>query len=417
VLCEVRGHFGFTGRPVVTSGRVRHFTLVLLQNYKPCHIGRFNPPATTRTHKLHRRVRGLLGTNACYELRIEATDRLLLSARRRAKNKCSSYLIALSEVAAGEVLPADAQAVAKVGWLTPTTASTTEVGRWSRENAQCGPHRRLVDSNPPQPCLLPLQQLKSNLLGTEYTTWRKGGGPDVHKGYGAQALMARYQPTSASATGGARSMAAILPVPGAHAVFCVSVGDWFGWQLELKTNRRQEQAAVMSNPPSTELHPHTGEALWLPQGGTSDAPDALGPLLDRAQRHELSPAMERRVMLLHNMTPFYDAAKAGACVLSGLDLCRWAASYRYCHVGSNKPPGRQALHTCRHTPTNPHRKSTTWTFAAASRAAAPKTSSWCTGITTQTRWAPTWRCSLASAAGRSLRWTLRGRCRRCRRLR
>ncbi len=110
-------------------------------------------------------------------------------------------------------------------------------------------------------------QLKSNLLGTEYTAWLKGGGPSAHKGYGAQALAVRYQPTGATPTGGARGMAAILPAP--------------------------------------------GEGLWVPQGGAGDAPDALGPLADRALRHELSPAMERRVMLLHNTTPFYDEAKGG----------------------------------------------------------------------------------------------------------
>jgi hypothetical protein len=70
-------------------------------------------------------MRGLLGTNTSYELRIEATDQLLLSARRRAKNKCSSYLIALREAAAGEVAPGDEAAVAKVGLLRRPAAVAT----------------------------------------------------------------------------------------------------------------------------------------------------------------------------------------------------------------------------------------------------------------------------------------------------
>lgn len=49
----------------------------------------------------------------------------------------------------------------------------------------------------------------------------------------------------------------------------------------------------------------------MPQGGSSDAADALGPLLERAKAHELAPAMERRVLLLHNMTPLFDEAKGG----------------------------------------------------------------------------------------------------------
>ena len=54
-----------------------------------------------------------------------------------------------------------------------------------------------------------------------------------------------------------------------------------------------------------------GEPLWLPQGGAGDAPDALGPLLGRADARELAPALERRVMLLHNMSPFFDEVKGG----------------------------------------------------------------------------------------------------------
>lgn len=62
-----------------------------------------------------RRSRSLLGTNPSYELRIESTDRVLLSARRRAKNQCSSYLISLKEQAAGEVSADSEDAIAKVG--------------------------------------------------------------------------------------------------------------------------------------------------------------------------------------------------------------------------------------------------------------------------------------------------------------
>ena len=71
--------------------------------------------STPPVPNLSRRLRSLMGTGAVYEMRIEATDRLLLSARRRAKNKCSSYLIATLDAAAGEVAPAADEAVAKVG--------------------------------------------------------------------------------------------------------------------------------------------------------------------------------------------------------------------------------------------------------------------------------------------------------------
>jgi hypothetical protein len=60
-------------------------------------------------------------------------------------------------------------------------------------------------------------QLKSNLLGTEFTAWTRGGSASARKGFGAQALAVRYHPTSESASGGARGMAAILPAPGVQA--------------------------------------------------------------------------------------------------------------------------------------------------------------------------------------------------------
>jgi hypothetical protein len=67
-----------------------------------------------------RRAKGLLGGGATYEMRIESSDRLLASARRRGKNKCSSYLLALCDAASGEVSPLADEAVAKVrGALSP----------------------------------------------------------------------------------------------------------------------------------------------------------------------------------------------------------------------------------------------------------------------------------------------------------
>jgi hypothetical protein len=61
-----------------------------------------------------RRTKGLLGAGAYYDLRIENSDRFLISARRRAKNKCSSYLLALTEAGVGQVSPFADEAVAKV---------------------------------------------------------------------------------------------------------------------------------------------------------------------------------------------------------------------------------------------------------------------------------------------------------------
>ncbi|KAI8474342.1 MAG: tubby C-terminal-like domain-containing protein [Monoraphidium minutum] len=173
-------------------------------------------PATGTVKCYIRLTKGFLGTGASYELRLEATDRLLLAAAPRAKSKCSSFLIATRPGAA----PGSDGAVAK---------------------------------------------LKANLMGSEYVAWQKGGGPAAHKGYGAQALAVRYHPASSSPSGGARQMSAMVPAP--------------------------------------------GEPLWLPPGGDSSASDALGPLLGRADARELAPALERRVVLLHNMSPFFDEAK------------------------------------------------------------------------------------------------------------
>ncbi|KIY91242.1 hypothetical protein MNEG_16722 [Monoraphidium neglectum] len=177
-------------------------------------------PSSSTVKCFVRRSRGFLGAHASYELRLEATDRLLLAARPRPNSKRASYLVTLRDAAAGEVAPESQESVAKV---------------------------------------------KANLLGSEFVAWTKGGAPGDHKGFGAQALAARYHPTSSSPSGGARQMSVIVPAP--------------------------------------------GEPLWLPSGGAGDAPDALGPLLVRADARELAPGVERRVVLLRNMAPHYDEAK------------------------------------------------------------------------------------------------------------
>ncbi|GBF98741.1 hypothetical protein Rsub_11290 [Raphidocelis subcapitata] len=195
-----------------------------------------------------RRVRGPLpGPARGFELRVEASDRLLLSARRRSKNKCSSFLVAARALDRPEASPLDADAVAKV---------------------------------------------KANLAGSEYVAWLKGGPAAARKGFGAQALAMRQLPTSDSATGGARGMVVAVPAP--------------------------------------------GEGPWLPLGSAGDAPDALGPLLEAAQRRELSPTMERRLVLLRNAAPFFDAAR-GVHYLDfrGRATKRSPKNFQLCHWDHN----------------------------------------------------------------------------------
>lgn len=183
-----------------------------------------------------RRTRNFLGGGAAYELRVEASDRLLLAARPRGKNKCSAFLVTLRE-AAGDAAPDSEEAVAKVRapCLRPMSGNSTHAraggsdggppapptprqrprlkGRLmhARAKVQCGIILIIIMTvRPPCTCT----QVKANLMGSDYVAWQKGGGPGAHKGYGAQALAVRYHPTSSSPSGGARQLTAILPTPG-----------------------------------------------------------------------------------------------------------------------------------------------------------------------------------------------------------
>lgn len=126
--------------------------------------------------------------------------------------------------------------------------------------------------------------------------------------------------------------------------------------------------------PHTRNHARAGEGLWLPAGGASDAPDALGPLLSRASGHELAPAMERRVLLLRNMNPYYDEAKKGGCGSSD-SLVRPIA----CRSLTKQPQDAESFpNNTTHTITHAT-QFTTSTSADACQRLVPRTSSWCPG--------------------------------------
>eukprot|EP00955_Chlamydomonas_euryale_P046338 353404-Chlamydomonas_euryale.AAC.2 len=110
-----------------------------------------------------------------------------------------------------------------------------------------------------------IAKVKANFTGSEYTLWNRGGSPDLKKGFSQEELCIAFSTESKGLAGGPRAMRVAMHAPDS---------DWR----------------------TSTGHGENGEF------------DSLSSTLALAASKTMPPFVERRISLMTNKLPEYDAA-------------------------------------------------------------------------------------------------------------